>query len=425
LKQYSQMKDSGVSWIGEIPKNWNVKKIKYSVIHRTLKSKTNNQLSYVGLENVESKTGKLLDKNNDMAESDGKLFFKNDVLFGKLRPYLSKVTKIDFDGYCSSEFLVLCGVDYISSFLQFLIISHGAISEIDASTYGSKMPRAEWGFIGNMKFPLISKKIQTQIVTYLEEKIIHMDNEISKNEKLIKLLTEQKHSLIDHVVTKGLDDSVPMKDSEIPGIGKIPKHWKSARFKFLTDRVIVGIAESSTNSYVDKGIPLIRSTNIRDNYFRKDNLIFIDNKFAKKNFSKSLREHDILTVRTGYPGVSALISKEFDGAQCFTLLISTPSKSQSSKFLCYCLNSNFSKSFFKVEGWGAAQINISVPILQNLPLFEPPYVEQKQIADHIDKKLKKIDLLISKIELQVTQLREFRKSLISSAVTGKIQVAQT
>ena len=417
------MKESHVNWIGQIPIDWSIKKLKFSAFHRTQKSKKNSStLPYVGLENVESETGRLIDFNEEMDESDAKLFLKDDVLFGKLRPYLAKVTKMDFAGRCSGKFLVLDGKEFENDFLKFLLLSYGSIKTIDASTHGAKMPRAEWEFIGNMFFPVLKKTEQNQISNYLEQKTKKIDNEISKNQDLIKLLKESKQSVINRTVTKGLDDTVPMKDSGVPWIGDVPEQWKNTRYKFLTNRVIVGIAEGSTHAYVDDGVPLIRSTNVRPNYLRDEDLIFIDIEFAKKNFSKSLIENDILTVRTGSPGVSAIVPKELNGSQCFTLLVSTPSKSQSAKFLCYYLNSDIAKITFKNEGWGAVQINISVPILQNLPILEPPLSEQNQIAAYLDEKTKKIDFIILNSECHIQKLQEYRESLISKAVTGKIDV---
>jgi len=208
-----------------------------------------------------------------------------------------------------------------------------------------------------------------------------------------------------------------MKDSEIEWIGKIPKHWKNSKYKFLTSRVIVGIAEGSTHAYVDDGIPLIRSTNVRPNHLRSKNLIFINTEFAMKNTSKSLKENDILTVRTGYPGVSAIVPRELNDSQCFTLLISTPRKKQSPYFLCNWLNSDIAKNIFEIEGWGAAQINISVSILKNIPIFEPPFEEQKQIADYLDKKTKIIDNEISKNQKLIKSLKEKRQSVINHTVT--------
>jgi len=161
------MKDSGISWIGQIPSDWVIKKLKFSTFHRTQKSPKNSKLPYVGLENVEPATGKLLSVNDEMEESDAKKFKKHDVLFGKLRPYLAKVILSDFAGRCTGEFLILKGREYHPKFLQFLLLSDGFIKIVDSSTYGAKMPRAEWEFIGNMKLPIPPLNVQKKLFEFI------------------------------------------------------------------------------------------------------------------------------------------------------------------------------------------------------------------------------------------------------------------
>ena len=202
-KTYPKMKDSGVDWIGKIPEHWEFKKrLKFSTYLRSNKSRNElDVMSYVGLENVESSTGKLIDVNDEMNDADAKLFKKNDVLLGKLRPYLAKVWLAEFSGRCSSEFLVLKGIDYEPKFLSFLLLSDSSIKTIDSSTYGAKMPRAEWDFIGNMRFPIPPVKEQKQIVKFLDEKILQINKIMKKNNLKIPLLEEYIQSLIFSAVT--------------------------------------------------------------------------------------------------------------------------------------------------------------------------------------------------------------------------------
>ena len=139
MKQYLQTKNSDVEWIGKIPEHWEIKRLKFSTNLITKKSDDSlDSLDYVGLENIESNTTQLIDVNSQMKDSDAKLFEKHNVLFGKLRPYLAKVWKADFNGRCSNEFLVLKSTDYESDFLKFLLICDGSIKIIDSSTYVQK-----------------------------------------------------------------------------------------------------------------------------------------------------------------------------------------------------------------------------------------------------------------------------------------------
>ncbi|MGI2881895.1 restriction endonuclease subunit S [Vibrio furnissii] len=200
-------------------------------------------------------------------------------------------------------------------------------------------------------------------------------------------------------------------------LGKVPSHWVMGRFKFCTTRVVVGIAEAATHAYSDFGVPIIRSTNIKEKCLDTTRLLYIKDSFAEQNSSKYLYENDIVTIRTGFPGISAVVPSSLDKSQCFTNLISTPKKSFNPKFLTYFLNSSSGKAYFELLGWGSAQKNISVPILQDFPLAHPLIDEQTQIANFLDHETAKIDTLIEKQQQLIKLLKEKRQAVISHAVT--------
>ncbi|MGJ0158170.1 restriction endonuclease subunit S [Campylobacter coli] len=196
-------KDSGIEWLGEIPQHWNILKLKHIASLRNQKS--NNIDFRIGLENIESKTGKFIPSSEVVFEEDGIGFKKGDILFGKLRPYLAKVFLTDRDGICVSEFLVLKIKSESNKFIKFLMLSSLFIDIVDSSTYGTKMPRANWEFIGNLKIPLPPLKEQEQIAKFLDEKCEKIDLLIEKTKKQIKLIKEYKTTLINQAVCGRVD----------------------------------------------------------------------------------------------------------------------------------------------------------------------------------------------------------------------------
>jgi type I restriction enzyme S subunit len=149
-------------------------------------------------------------------------------------------------------------------------------------------------------------------------------------------------------------------------------------------------------------------------------IIFFElNVGSPKNFAG-----DLVTVRTGVPGTTAVIPEELDHSQCFTMLITTLRKGHVSAFLSYFLNSTAARVYFDLEGWGSAQMNISVPILQGTPIPVPPQDEQKSIVAHIESHVARIDDLMAEVRAAIDRLKELRTALISSAVTGKIDVRE-
>ncbi len=183
----------------------NIEKLKFIAPERRTKlDKVPVGTKYIGLEHIESGTGRLIESGeNTEPESSVNVFNKGDVLFGKLRPYLAKVYSPDFDGVCSGEFLTLVpkSQKVLSRFLFYKLISEDFIKPVNDSTYGTKMPRANWQFIGNqfIKFPSISE--QQKIIDLLDSKTELFSKLIKQVEKSIETLQEFKSSLISNVVT--------------------------------------------------------------------------------------------------------------------------------------------------------------------------------------------------------------------------------
>ena len=265
---------------------------------------------------------------------------------------------------------------------------------------------------------------QRVIADVLDRETGKIDELVAKKQRLIELLEEKRTALISHAVSKGLNSDAPLRDSGIEWLGQIPKHWDVAPLKRMATRVDVGIAEAATHAYSDSGVPIIRSTNVRPGRLDMDALLFIEEWFAERNRSKYLHEDDIVTVRTGNAGVSAVVPRALERAQCFTLLMTTLESSHVPEFVCTYLNSAPAGRYFSVEGWGTAQSNISVPILQGIPVPIPPRAEQLQIVEFLRHGTKALDDLAAKTVAVVDRLTEYRSALITTAVTGQIDVCE-
>jgi type I restriction enzyme S subunit len=161
----------------ELPAAWTEKRLKFAAPLRIERTEaTSEHADYLGLENIQSWTGKLLQTANgelvsdeDSAGGTANRFRKGDVLFGKLRPYLAKAIHAGMDGVCTTELLVLKPQpDLHPRFLLYTVLSPEFVGQVDASTFGAKMPRANWDFVGSMKVPVPSFDIQRFIVDYLD-----------------------------------------------------------------------------------------------------------------------------------------------------------------------------------------------------------------------------------------------------------------
>ena len=202
LDKNVEMKDSGIEWLGEIPEHWDVIRLQSLVKLRDSKGLYNPKEDlYIGLENIESYTGKYMSTNTKYEESMYSEFKSKDILFNTLRPYLTKVYLTNSSGYCTSEFLIIKEYMGIKKYLFYQLINSRFIELINSSTYGSKMPRANWNFMKDIYLPISPLEEQEQISNYLDEKTNQIDQIISTKEKLLTEMEAYKKSLIYETVT--------------------------------------------------------------------------------------------------------------------------------------------------------------------------------------------------------------------------------
>ncbi|WP_336295842.1 restriction endonuclease subunit S [Cronobacter dublinensis] len=198
------MKDSGVEWLGYIPKSCIVTKLKYVTVLKTEKGSSNNT-RYVGMENISSNTGEFLHKDEASSEGSSVSFERGDILFGKLRPYLAKSWLATFSGVCSSEFLVFQSKKIHAKYLNYYLLTNEFIKQVDSSTYGSKMPRANWEFINQLPVPTWSYEESKAISVYLDNLTAKLDWLLEKQQQQITLLQERRTALISAAVTGKID----------------------------------------------------------------------------------------------------------------------------------------------------------------------------------------------------------------------------
>lgn len=422
MNRYERYKDSGIPWLGEVPEHWEIKPLKFSI--NNISHKVESQLSnlrYFGLENIESFTGRLLLDIELESEGIANEFQENDVLFGKLRPYLAKVHLSRLNGLVSTEALVFRASNAVNpKFLFYFCVSSDFIDAVNGTTFGSKMPRASWDNIGNFRMLIPSLKEQTAIAHYLDTKLGEIDALIDKQQTLLEKLAEQRTAVITHTVTKGLNPAAPMKNSGVEWLGDVPAHWEVKRLKFLGD-IVLGLTYSPENiTNEDNGTLVLRSSNIQNG-----KLVYEDNVFVNSDIPKRMVTTDKDILICSRNGSRSLIGKcaliEKDGLNqtfgAFMTVYRTPYR----KFVYYSLNSEIFKS--QLGLFLTSTINqLTTQVLGNFNIAFPPLEEQNSITDYLDQETAKIDRLCDTVNQTIGRLKEYRTALITQAVTGKIKV---
>ena len=443
MKYYSEYKKSGVEWLGEIPKNWEVRKIKYTqsnliggVWGNEPEGSENDiycirvaDFNYVKLA---ISTHDLTLRNIPLKEKDKRILRNDDLLVeksgggekspvGKTVIFDGRIPKPSVTSNFISKFTAKsdsCFPKYLLYCLSFLYHIGLTRKHVKQST-GLQNLDIDSYFQERIPFPSLTE--QTQIADFLDRKTQQIDELIRIKERRIELLHEQRTALINQAVTKGLDPNVEMKPSGVEWIGEIPKHWTVTRLKYL-GASIIGLSYKPENVTDEKnGTLVLRASNIQDG-----KPSFLDNVYVNAEVDEKLylKEGDILICsRSGSReliGKNMVITKELEGVTFGVFM--TVFRTKFFRFISYFLNSQIFKNqsgLFLTTTINQLTINTLNNFLICFPTDER---EQVQIADFLDHKTKQIDALIAAEGRKIELLKEYRQSLISEVVTGKIDV---
>lgn len=419
---YAAYRDTGIDWIPDLPSHWGLSRLAHCVRLVRDKQVPNNGDLYVGLENVSSWTGRFIPGQDGEVEGDSTKMPAGAVLLGKLRPYLAKSYLSDRDGWCSSEFFVMLPQELDGRYLHYLTLSRGFVDTVAGSTYGAKMPRANWEYVGKLKIPVPSWDEQKAIARFLDLETARIDDLKAKQERLIELLEEKRQAIITRVVSGGLDSTVPMEGTRAALSWSVPEHWDVVPVKYITRGVTVGIVVTPAKYYVDAGVPCLRSLNVKPNRLVADDLVYISDESNQALAKSQMRQGDIVVVRTGQPGTAAVVDERFDGCNCIDLIIVRRSPLFEPAFLSYQFNSDVVKAQVGQGANGAIQQHFNVEVAKNLVVGLPPLREQQEIVAHLQEQTRMLDGAIRKAQRALGLLQERRVALISEAVTGQIDV---
>lgn len=266
---------------------------------------------------------------------------------------------------------------------------------------------------------------QKAIADFLDKECAQIDSIAADLEKQIALLQQYKKSLITETVTKGLDKSVPMKDSGVEFFRKIPAHWKVSKTKYVAD-ISIGLVTTMTANYVDEdGVPLIRNSNIRTNHIDDNGMVYLSKEFAKANIGRALHKGDIVTVHTGDVGTSAIINETYHMSHGFATIISRlKTKTVNNQFLCWLYNSEIFKEMSIAYSTGDGRQNLNLYDFVDFYILIPTLKEQMEIVNWLNLKCTEIDNFIENKQQQLLLIQQHKKSLIYEYVTGKKRVKE-
>ena len=426
----SNRKSSVLTCHGQEPEHWQTNRLKTYVGNITEQTRELRPGEiYIALEHVEGWTGRVRATDTEIDfDSQAKRFQAGDVLFGKLRPYLAKVTFPDRNGVCVGEFLVLrpSTTNISPPFLERLLRSKPVIDEVDASTFGAKMPRADWRFIGNMVHSLPPLSEQAAIVRFLDHADEQIQRYIAAKERLIALLEEQRQALVHQAVTRGLDPNVRLKPSGVDWLGDVPEHWETLRVGHFSN-VGNGCTPSRGNAaYWTEGLhPWLNSSSVNQGTITKADQFVTDLALSECHLP-SLRPGSVLVGITGQGktrGMSAVLCMDATINQHMAFI--TPKTARvSSHYLHMYLTAAYSELRAISSSSGSTKDALTCEDIKRFMVVLPSRDEQERLLSEVRRELASVDNAIDLARHQMDLMQEYRARLIADVVTGQLDVRE-
>ncbi len=434
-----QMKPSGIDWIGDIPRNWNTKKVKYVIsdikdgTHGTFDRVESGEL-LLSAKNVFDDGIRIGDNESEISISDYKSIVsngfpkRNDVLLCCVGT-IGRCCVYEYDKSIAFQRSVafLRSLQQTNArYLKYSLQSDSTLVQEQLLINKSAQDGLYMGSVRELIIPYPNSKSEQQsIADFLDRECAQIDSIATDLEKQIELLQQYKKSLITETVTKGLDKSVPMKDSGVEWIGQIPEHWDVEPIKYRVtfhngDR---GENYPTKSELQSEGIPFINAGHLEGDGLNMANMDYISEEKYRIMGGVKLRSGDILYCLRGSVGKNAIV--DMNQGTVASSLVAIRSVRISAEYLYYCLNSHIEEvQRYWWDNGTAQQPNLSADNLGKYKICIPPVEEQKAIVKYLNNICSQIDNLIIGKKKQLSTIQQHKKSLIYEYVTGKKRVKE-
>lgn len=425
--KYERYKDSGVDWLGKIPSDWDLLKVKniFRLVMKFAPKNNDCELLSVYTDIGVKPRKELEERGNRATTTDGYLIVeKGDIVVNKLLAWMGAIGLSDYDGVTSPAYDVLKPKMPIEGiFYHLLFRSPQCTSELKRHSRGIMDMRLRLYFdkFGDVVVPYPNIEVQKKIVSFLAEKTAQIDQAIALKQQQIEKLNEYKQIVIQNAVTKGLNPNAPMKNSGVEWIGNIPEHWDVKKNTHLFNKIGSGTTPTSSDlSYYDSGdINWLQTGDLNNDY-----IVATSRKINQKAMSKfsSLKLYDENSLVIAMYGatigkVGLLKIKSTTNQACCVL---GNSDKVFMKYIFYVMQ--FAKNHLISNSYGGGQPNINQDMIKNLRIPYPNLQEQEKIANYLDDLNEKIYKTSKGYQTQIDRLKEYKNILINQAVTGKIKI---
>ena len=424
MQRYEKYKNSGVDWIGEIPEGWNILKLKF--LFKDVSIKNRPALDLLSVTQDQGVVPRSMVENRMVMPTGNlesfKVISKGDFAIS-LRSFEGGLEYSEYEGLISPAYTVLKSQkEIIDNYFKFLFKSKAFIAELQLSIVGIREGKnISYEELKYSYTPIPTLTEQQTIATFLDDKTAKIDQTIAIKQKEIELLKERRQILIQKAVTKGLDDTVKLKDSGVDWIGEIPEHWEVRKITYLFSKIGSGTTPTSGDlRYYDGVINFLQTGDLNDGY------IISTSKTLKE---KALRDFTSLKI---YPKESLVIAMygatigklgilNIDSATNQACCVLSNPRNVLTKYFFFVLLA-FRKEIVSM-GYGGGQPNISQDLIKSLRFPIANLNEQIQIVSYLEEIEEKIAKAILLKQQEIEKLKEYKTVLIDNVVTGKVRVS--
>ena len=431
-KPYDAYKASDVEWFTRIPVHWEVVPARNMLIEHVRKNSDGRNTNYLSLVSNKgvmpyAEKGNM---GNKMPESleNCKIVMPGNLVLNSMNFGIGGFGLSKYNGVCSSVYVVMeAKADMAYGEFTYRIFQTKPFQAY-LSSFGTGIMELRmsigWDEIKVAKLPLPPLPEQQAIAAFLDRETARIDALIARKERLLELLGEKRKAIISQAVTRGLDASVPMKDSGVEWLGQVPEGWAVQRLKNLS-RFVTSGSRGWAEFYADSGSTFIRIGNLQRRSIDPDlsDIQYVNVPAGSEGERTRIQDGDVLISITADLGSVAAAGVNLQGAYVSQHVALVRLQSGiNPRWLAYAVMGDTAKSHFKMASYGGTKIQLSLEDVRETPVFVPPPAEQQAIALYLDTQAAKLDALRQKMKQSVEKLSEYRTSLISAAVTGKIDV---
>ena len=438
MKQYEAYKDSGIQWLGEIPSHWKALKIKniFKVFAGATPDSNNQEfwdgdIAWVTPADYKSfdhylSFGKRFITRKGYESCATTLVPAGSIIFSKRAPIGSVV--LAKNELCTNQGCLSCVPTdkAISNYFYYALCIFTEALELFGA--GSTFKEISAFDFSNFRIPYPSLAEQEVIAAYLDLKVGQIDAILSEKEAMVEQLKQYCKSLITETVTRGLNPNVTLKDSGIDWIGQIPSHWQIIKLAYTAIGENTSFIDGDwiESPYIkESGIRYVTTGNVTPLHFKNEGNSHISEEDFNKLNCTEVFPGDILISRLNEPLGKACIVPDI-GERLVTsvdcVIYRPNTEKYDSKFMVYYLNNDQYTKYLSTIGRGTIMKRVARSMLAKTPVIEPPLEEQRAIAEFLDKRIASTEETISELQSQIEDLKAYKSSVITEAVTGKVDL---